>query len=386
LPALLTFISRDGRAPILIRPGRTTLGRSSDCDLRFDDPLLSRVHCRLDCLSRELRVKDLGSANGTLVNGARVLEASLKTGDILELGGLRLHVEVCDEAALDKAVRVGRAGPYELIELLAEGRSGKVYRARDSRTGERAAVKILHRELCSDAQAVARFRRESELLRGLRHPNIVSLLESGSHEGVLYAAMEFVEGETLSALLRRETRLSVPQSLHAACRVADALECARVLEIVHRDVKPANILLAADGAVKLADFGLAKQACAAASPVTRAGQGMGTPHYMPPEQVLDAQGADHRSDLYALAATLYHMLSGEPPFFGGGVREVLPRIMKEAPAPLLSRRPDCPAKVEDIVLKALAKDPRERPATAGEFAAALEKAIRELGPGVAFLH
>ncbi|MFA6030537.1 MAG: FHA domain-containing serine/threonine-protein kinase [Elusimicrobiota bacterium] len=375
------------REPVRLREGLTTLGRGDAADVDIDDPQVSRQHCSIELREGELRLRDLGSSNGTRLNGKRIILAALKYGDTIELGKVRLRVELREAPPTDRPRPVGKVGPYELLERIGEGRSGVVYRARDPRSEEIVALKALRRELVGDAEALRRFKREMEALRRAEHPNVVRLLDAGSEGALVYAVMEFCAGETLAAVLRREGRLTVPYAVHIGVQLAGALECVRLRGVVHRDVKPANVLVDRRGGVKLADFGLAKPSAAeAGAPVTQAGCAMGTPFYMPPEQVLDGASADTRSDVHALAATLYHALAGRPPYGGDSVPAVL-RAIREAPIPSVrTERPDCPESVDLALLKALAKDPAERWGTPGEFGAALERGLREMGPGVAFLH
>jgi tRNA A-37 threonylcarbamoyl transferase component Bud32/tetratricopeptide (TPR) repeat protein len=260
-------------------------------------------------------------------------------------------------------------GKYELEHEIGRGGMATVFRARDLRHGRLVAVKIMHPELAL-ALGRERFLREIRVAAGLQHPNIVAVHDSGEANGLLYYVMPFVEGQTLRRRLEREKRLSVDDALRIAHEITDALGYAHARGIVHRDVKPENILLADTGHALVADFGIARAAqLAREDRLTVTGVSLGTPAYMAPEQAL-GEVADARADVWALGCMLFEMLTGDPPF-GRDQRQVLTRSLTETAPSLRKQRPDVPHRVSDAVQRALARSPDERFRDAGQFGAAL---------------
>jgi len=245
-----------------------------------------------------------------------------------------------------------------------------VYLAEDIQHHRRVAVKVLHPEL-SAVLGPERFIKEIELTASLQHPHILPLFDSGSVDGQLYYVMPFVEGETLRARLDRETQLPVADAVRIATEAADALQYAHERGVVHRDVKPENILLQ-NGHALVADFGIALAVeQAGGARMTQTGLSLGTPQYMAPEQAMGQRNVDARADIYALGVVTYEMLAGEPPFTGPSAQAVIGRVMTEEPKPLQSHRRSVPAHVDAAVRAALEKLPADRLASVGEFAKAL---------------
>ena len=258
---------------------------------------------------------------------------------------------------------------YDIERELGRGGMATVYVARDVRHRRTVAVKVLRPEL-SAALGSERFRREIELTAVLQHPHILPLFDSGSADGHLYYVMPFVDGETLRARLVREGRLPIDHAVRVAAEVAEALAYAHDRGIVHRDVKPENILLQGDHAL-VSDFGIAVALeHAAGERVTRPGVSVGTPLYMAPEQVMD-HAVDARADIYALGVVLYELIAGAPPFSGTSAKQVLTQALMGEPLPLGAVCPDVPPHVAAAVHKALSREPNARFATASGFAAAL---------------
>jgi tetratricopeptide (TPR) repeat protein len=267
------------------------------------------------------------------------------------------------------------ADRYAVGRELGHGGMAHVYLARDLRHGRDVALKVLRPELAASL-GTDRFLREIRIEAGLQHPHILPLHDSGAVDGLLYYVMPFVQGETLRDRLAREKQLPVPDAVRIAREVADALSYAHAHNIVHRDIKPGNILLSAGHAV-VADFGIARAITAAAGDqVTEAGLAVGTPDYMSPEQATGETTLDGRTDVYALGCVLYEMLVGDPPFRGRTAQAVLARHLHDPPPPLRVRRPSVPAVVEEAVMTALAKVPADRFATAAEFVEALDAGTR----------
>ncbi|MFM9057542.1 MAG: serine/threonine-protein kinase [Planctomycetaceae bacterium] len=269
-----------------------------------------------------------------------------------------------------------RLGPYVICGRLGGGGMGVVYEAADEATGAVVAVKTLGTHLGDDAGLKRRFATEIETLKALRHPGIVRLLAFGEEDGQPYYAMELVRGRSLEQLLREGRRFTWRETVATALEVTRALKAAHDRGVVHRDLKPGNLLFAAEPAdgitVKLADFGIARLFGDAGQ--TNAGTIVGTAEYMAPEQAA-GNGADHRSDLYALGLVMFAMLAGRPPFRGGRVVEIIERQRREAPPRIASLVPDVPAELDALIDRMLAKDPARRPAGAlalGRLLSAIE--------------
>jgi eukaryotic-like serine/threonine-protein kinase len=262
------------------------------------------------------------------------------------------------------------ADRYRVERELGSGGMATVYLAEDRRHRRLVAVKVLHPEL-SAVLGAERFHREIELTAGLQHPHILPLFDSGTADGLLYYVMPLVEGETLRTRLERETQLPVADAVRIAREVADALDYAHRRGVVHRDVKPENILLR-DGHALVADFGIALAVQQAGGErMTQTGLSLGTPQYMSPEQAMGEKAVDARADVYALGVVLYEMLAGEPPFVAPTAQAVVARVMTEDPAPPSSRRRSVPPHVDAAVLTALEKVPADRFASAALFSTAL---------------
>ncbi|MBI5366059.1 MAG: protein kinase, partial [Planctomycetes bacterium] len=266
-------------------------------------------------------------------------------------------------------------GKYELLEEISRGGMGIVYRAYQRDLNRVVALKVLHAEQNVSDIDVQRFRREAHSAASLHHPNIVSVIDVGLVEGRHYLTMEYVEGESLSRLLARE-RPPVQRATEIMKTVCDAIEFAHRRGIIHRDLKPGNILLDKEGAPRVTDFGLAKQ-IGGDSHLTRSGTALGTPAYMSPEQADgDSAGVDVRSDVYGLGAVFYHLITGQPPFFGDTTVQTIYKVISHQAPPPTAIVPTTPRAVETICLKAMEKDPAKRYATAAAMADDLGRWLR----------
>ena len=249
---------------------------------------------------------------------------------------------------------------YELIERVGRGGMAEVWRARDVLLDRDVAVKILFPENASDPNFVERFRREAQSAAGLNHPNIVSVYDWGQHGSTYFMAMEYVPGNTLAQLIRRHGRIAAEPAARLAAQVADALAFAHRNGVVHRDVKPANIIVTDDGMAKVADFGIARAIDAGHDEgLTQDGAVMGTATYFSPEQA-KGEGADPRSDLYSLGIVLYEMLAGRPPFVAETALATAYKQVHDQAEPLRTHAPDVPNKLGAVVAKCMAKDPDVR--------------------------
>jgi eukaryotic-like serine/threonine-protein kinase len=264
------------------------------------------------------------------------------------------------------------ANRYLLERELGRGGMATVYLAHDLKHDRRVALKVLHPEL-GMALGPERFLREIQYTARLQHPHILTVLDSGESAGLLWYTMPYVEGESLRDRLRREVQLDLPDAVRIASEVSEALGYAHEHGVVHRDIKPENVLLAKDQAL-VADFGIAKALDAAGGEkLTETGLSVGTPAYMSPEQAADSRKLDGRSDLYALGCVLYEMLAGQPPFTGPTAQSILARHAVDPVPSLRSIRQTVPRGLESAMMKAMAKVPADRYATAAQFAEALAK-------------
>ncbi|MEO5770168.1 MAG: serine/threonine-protein kinase [Polyangia bacterium] len=279
-------------------------------------------------------------------------------------------------------------GAYKITSLIGQGGMGAVYEGVQLRLERRVAIKLMARELSTNAEAIARFRREAEVTSQLGHPHIVQVFDFGeAPTGEPYLVMEFLEGEDLEKRLARVGRVSAAAASHIVRQIASALSATHAKGIVHRDLKPANVfLLSVEGEtdfVKVVDFGISKVR-AAATKLTAALAVMGTPNYMAPEQ---AEGRideiDHRTDQWALASIAYELVAGRPPFIGDNIAALLYQVLHQAPPPLASLNPGLPRQVEDVLRRALSKEQIGRFATMTEFSRAFESAASGREPAVA---
>ncbi|WP_030178012.1 protein kinase domain-containing protein [Streptomyces sp. NRRL S-813] len=249
------------------------------------------------------------------------------------------------------------ADRYQLQELLGRGAMGEVWRAADKVLDRLVAVKLLRAEEAADAE---RFRLEAQTAASLNHPNVVGMYDFGSHQDQLYLVMEFVDGWSLAQERSLRGRLDPREAAAIAAQMAAGLGAAHQHKVIHRDVKPANVMLTAERTVKIADFGIARFADAAASTLTATGKILGTADYLAPERAL-GRPAQPASDVYSLGCVLYQLLTGRAPFSGSTSLAVLQQHVSAAPAPPVLLRPEIPQRLSEYVLSLLAKDPAHRP-------------------------
>ncbi len=268
-------------------------------------------------------------------------------------------------------------GRYKIIRKLGTGGMADVYLAEDQELGRRVAIKILNDRHAADDQFIERFRREAKNAAGLSHPNIVSIYDRGEAEGTYYIAMEYLEGRSLKELIVSRGSAPVRTSIEYTRQILAALGAAHRQGIVHRDIKPHNVLVGPEGRLKVTDFGIARSG---ASQMTEVGSIIGTAQYLSPEQARGSQ-VDQTSDVYSVGVVLYELLTGQVPFTGDTPLEIAMKHLSEIPKPPSELRPDVPHDLDMVVLRALAKDPSERYQSAEEMDADLERILQGLPVG-----
>ncbi len=269
------------------------------------------------------------------------------------------------------------AGRYELEELVGSGGMSSVFRAHDALLERKVALKILHEQYTSDEDYVERFRREARAVAGLSHPNIVTVIDRGEQDGRQFIVFEYIDGESLKQLVDRTGPLPVDQAVGLTLQIARALAFAHQQGLVHRDVKPQNVLLNDDGRAKVTDFGIARSLDVQQG-MTQSGTVMGTSDYIAPEQAR-GERVDEQTDVYSLGVVLYELLTGEVPFPGENFVAVAMRHINEPPPSARERRPDVSPRLDAAIKRAMAKEPGDRFGSMGDFVGELEAAL-DVGP------
>lgn len=455
-----------GYSKVVTKPERLLVGRDASCDLCIPDPLLSRQHCLLEFNVNELKLTDLGSRNGTFVNGQKIQEIRINTNDKIRVGkhimeiipaeavageeapvtaatlacaqcgqrippadlkemrairhGGKCYCAKCvsqgielsaiprkdyKTAAMKKATIAmqinepfsavaplpggnvspagpvaikGAAGPraqkrigqYEVIDTLGEGGMGVVYKARHTFLETVVAIKVIKEEMAMHADIVKRFLQEAKLGISLDHPNIIRIQDAGEHESVYFISMEYFESQDAHSIVKKTGPMPCPEVLRIALQMTDALDYAHKRGVIHRDVKPSNILInKAHSFAKLADFGLAKAwQTAGANHLTASGQTLGTIQYISPEQLEDSRNVSPQADIFSLGASIYFTLAGVPPFGEDPIGKVIQNILHHEPPPLKN----VPSAFETVIHKSLAKKTSDRFANMEQFNKALQ--------------
>jgi DNA-binding response OmpR family regulator len=325
---------------------------------------LSAIARRDDELGRLARVFD------TMAGEVKAREERLRQ----QVEDLRQAVEETHEAprqtdsSRDAELAAGEvfAERYEILGAIDGGGMGMVYKARDRELDDEIAIKTLHSDLISnDDQMIERFKTEIRLARLISHPSVVRTHDFGKWDGVYYLTMEYVEGVTARQLITKRGRLAVPSTLAIATQLARSLEVAHEQGVIHRDIKPQNLLLDKDGTLKVLDFGVACLTERSGN-ITEAGMVVGTPAYMAPEQLLD-EIAEERSDLYAVGVVLYECLTGRLPFEANSSIALIAKALNEEPIPPDQGNPDVPPDLSALIIRLLSKSPDDRPSSASEL-------------------
>lgn len=366
------LVTTEGTRLPLPQKGALTIGSGPGAAdrLHFDAPGLEDRHCVIGrTRAGGWALKDLGSHAGSLVNGERVSGARLKRGDVLDLAGVVLRFEgdedfqpvVAERAPAYAEPSLGRLGGFRLERRLGRGGMGDVLLAVQESLDRRVALKLLKQRLADDEDFVFRFQTEAKSAAALNHPNVVHVYDVGVIDGRHYLAMEYMDGGTLEARVLSDGPLPAAEVHRVLTETAQALAFAEERGIVHRDIKPDNLMLDTTGRVKLADLGLATSIEAEAEDA-ESGRGariLGTPHFMAPEQARGGK-VDQRSDLYALGATAFRLLTAKTPFEGETTRDILRAHFTQPPPLPSSLVAGVPAELDAIVVKLMAKEPSAR--------------------------
>ena len=363
---------RDQEVEYLQQVSRVTAAATAVEAGSYRPGALSEVAARADELGHLARVFD------TMVAQVRAREERLRD----RVRDLRQEIEWARRDSKEFALALDGgnlktgdhfAQRYEILAVLGRGGMGTVYRARDLELEEEVAIKTLRPEFVSDINLLMRFKDEIRLARRLSDPNIVRTHDFGEWSGVCFLTMEYVEGITVRELIDTRGRLGVSSALAIGSQLAHSLAVAHEHGVIHRDIKPQNMLLDDLGVLKVMDFGVARLAERSTS-ITEAGLVVGTPAYMPPEQLM-AEAVDARSDLYAAGVVLYECLTGQPPFQASSVMTLVAKLLTEQPRPPMEVNPEVPPAFSALVLRLLAKKPEDRVQTGRE----LEQRLQSLG-------
>jgi len=353
----------------------TTMGRQSSCDVQILDNMSSRVNCQVRRDGKLFTLVDLGSRNGTNLNGKKVTERQLTFGDRIRIGEAEyLFVKEPGDVELRDLL-----SKYEVQEKLGEGGMGIVYKANQRSMNRIVALKILSPKYSSRPRFVEQFIREARAAGQLNHPNIIQVHDVGTENDIHYFSMEFVDGPTCMQALRQHGPFKTADALEIIRQTAKALEYAHSQRLIHQDIKPDNIMLGNNNTVKLADLGISKtfdEAEAEEGPK----RVMGTPHYMAPEAALGKK-IDHRVDIYSLGATLYHLLTGKTPYSGTSATEVLKAHVMDPLPPIHDMVADVPEAVCALVERMVAKKPEDRYPTATQIIEEVQRLQTGLGLG-----
>jgi len=269
-------------------------------------------------------------------------------------------------------VGIMKFGRYQIIKELGKGNMGVVYKAHDPQIERQVALKVLREDRMVSEDFVLRFVKEAKAIGRLSHPNIVTVYDVGQDHGTIYIAMEYLEGKPFDEVIRG-SRLEIDKVIDIGVQVAETLDYAHKKKIVHRDIKPSNMILSSEGRVKLTDFGIARIEDPTAMQQTQAGEILGTPVYMSPEQAMGTP-IDGRADLYSLGVILYELIVGQRPFDGNNITAILRSIMQDRPDPPSQLDPFIPQPISDLIMKSLSRNPDDRFQSGGEMVRALENA------------
>jgi serine/threonine protein kinase len=393
-----------GRCFTLCEGQSLQIGRGQQTETRLQDPRVSRLHCQVVIEDGHPILIDMGGSGGTLVNGTAVARHVLQPGDVVRIGETELHYRLGDahehSTVVPRQQATERASPvaagqvaeiagrtlahFEVGPILARGRTGIIFQARDTKDNQTVALKVLLPEFSKNDEEMQRFIRAMKTVMPLRHPNLVSVFGAGKTGPYCWIAMEHVEGESLTQVIQRigtANMLDWRHALRVAVHVARALDFAQAHTIIHRNITPQNILVRkTDKLTKLGDLMLAKALEGVlAEQITRPGELVGDLAFMSPERTRSSSEVDGRSDVYGLGATVYALLTGRPPCEGGSLAETIQKIRQTEPVKPKKYQLAIPDLFEGTVMKMLAKRPEDRFQTPADLLIDLERVAKYQG-------
>ncbi len=362
MPVLLVERGNDKGLTLKVEPAKTyVVGRENDkAAFQLNDPMASRAHFQISSVNGAFRIRDMKSRNGTKLNDEKLPpegDAEVKIGDKIQVGETIFSFLSDEKEESAGGGLIGKTiGGYRILERVGRGGMGTVYKAEQMSLNRVVALKVLSAKLLSDPLFVEKFVQEAKAAGGLTHPNIVQVIDVGSDRGIYFFSMEYLDNGSVGDVATKEGRIPWERALEMMTDAARGLIFAEKRGIVHRDIKPDNLMLTSEGAVKIGDLGLAKKAEDLGG---EGGQIFGTPHFIAPEQ---AQGkpVDNRADIYALGATFYRVLAGKTPFSGENVKEILLKQIQQEPEPIAKLVPDMPVELGTVIGKMMKKRPDDR--------------------------
>jgi len=378
MPRLIVEKGADkGKVLRVTKKSPALVGRDPKASFRLTDANISRLHFKVEGRSDGFFIADLKSMNGTLVNDIKIEEdLKLGFGDKVQIGESVMSF-LDDEVKGDKDDLIGKTiQGYQISQRLGRGGMGTVFKALQISLHRTVALKILSPELIKDPNFITLFEQEAHAAAALNHPNIVQVYDFGKADNLYFFSMEYLDGGSVQDLLSKEKRLTPKKAVAIAIDALKGLEYAEKKKIVHRDIKPDNLMIGEEDAIKIGDLGLAKSLKEAPA-VPEDGTILGTPHYVAPEQAL-GKPVDARVDIYGLGSTLYRIVSGTTPYHGNTVKEILIRKIKEEPKKLKEIDPELPENLCDLIGRMMAKDPDQRPQSASQILPELEAMRMEL--------
>ena len=384
--------SRKGESVDLSRQV-TLIGRTKECEIFLDDYQVSRKHAKIFQKDGRMYILDLGSRNGTIVNGKRINEIELTPYCEIRIGSSILRYEVFaeldDQGNIMEPILTTRNAPvlditkidikgYDIVEMIGRGGMGYVCKARQISMDRVVAIKILNEKFSNNPAFVARFISEARAAGKLNHPNVIQVHDVGQYNNIYFFSMELLEGKTVLELLREKKHIAIADAIYYTIETAKALEYAHRLGIIHQDVKPDNIMVTTANQVKLADLGISK-VYDGNNDVIENNEVMGSPHFMSPEQALGKQ-VDGRSDIYSLGVALFQMLASDTPFSGVSIQEILKKHVSAPTPSVRDINPKIPSKLAAIVFKMMQKEPDDRFRSATEVIDSLQPIYDKLVP------
>jgi tetratricopeptide (TPR) repeat protein len=366
MAVLIVEKGSDRGRKIQVQPGETiVIGRDSTANLRLSDSMCSRLHFKI-FHEDDFWIRDLGSRNGTVVNGRPVEEATLSFGDMISIGETVFSFAETEQKK-DPLIGKNLSG-YQVEDRIGRGGMGVVYRAHQMSLSRDVALKVVNRKDTDSEDEITNFINEARAAAKLNHPNVVQVYDvKTTEDDICFFSMELLPGGSVQDRVSREKTIPLEEALLMGAQAARGLSYAQAKGIVHRDIKPDNLMLTEDGTVKIGDMGLARLVSDEDDDQAL----VGTPHYIAPERVR-GKDAGHAGDVYSLGATLYRMIGGTTPFSGGSVREIVARKLKEDPPLLSDLNPSIPADVAAYVQQLQDRDPESRPQAFTEIAEQLD--------------